>query len=70
MIFTNVTSRQKLEKAQGRKLPREATGVLYGNRVHLLNATNYVEGAQDSVMPSSIKKASVNAKLMNLEPEL
>ncbi|THD23746.1 hypothetical protein D915_005655 [Fasciola hepatica] len=58
------------KKAQGRKLPRNATGVFYGNRVLLLKATNYMKGAQDSDMPRSIKNASVSAKLMTLEPEL
>lgn len=58
------------KKDQGRRLRRGAAGVIYGNPAHLLNATNYVKEAWDSVSPSLIKNAFVKAELMTLDLEL
>jgi hypothetical protein len=51
-------------------LRQGAAGVLYGNPMHLLDATSYVKDAWDFVSQTSIKNAFVKAELMNLEPEL
>jgi hypothetical protein len=38
--------------------------------VHLLDASNYVKDAWDSVPQTSIKNAFIKVELMNLEPKL
>jgi len=53
----------------GKRLRRGATGVSYGNLVHLLDVASYVQEARDSVSSSSIKNAFSKVELMNLEPE-
>jgi hypothetical protein len=58
------------KKDQGQRLRQGATGVLYRNPVHLLDAASYVKDAWDSVSQTSIKNAFIKAELMNLEPEL
>ncbi len=38
--------------------------------MHLLDASNYVKDAWDSVPQTSIKNAFIKVELMNLEPKL
>jgi hypothetical protein len=58
------------KKDQGRRLHRGATGVLYENPTHLLDATSYVKDAWDFVSQTFIKNAFIKIELMNLEPKL
>jgi len=57
------------KKMQGQRLRRDAAGVAYGNPAHLLDATNYVKEAWQSVSPNSIKNAFIKAKIMTLEAD-
>ncbi len=53
-----------------RRLRRRAARGLYGNPTHLLDATNYVKDAWDSISQTSIKNSFIKVELMNLKPEL
>jgi len=37
------------KQAQGRRLPRDASGASYDNPAHLLGAANYIKRAWDAV---------------------
>jgi len=57
------------KKMQGQRLRRDAARIAYGNLAHLLDATNYVKEAWQSVSPNSIKNAFIKAKIMTLEAD-